>query len=187
MDSTRYTAVARMKASNARKVLLEQVGGIAQFGRGDLPAHGRSQHHDDDLTDHGGPHLLQRGRQHHAPEGLARRQRQTVRGFDLAAWRGLDARADDLGRVRAQVDHHGQHGGELRRELEPQRGQPEEQEKQLHDEGRVAHQLHIAGHRPAQWQCTRPEVAGACPGTGRAQQQAQHGAHDGQDNRTEHA
>ena len=130
---------------------------------------------------------MQRGRQHHAAKGLPRRERQAVRGFDLAARRGLDAGADDLRRIGPQVDHHGQHGSELGRELEPQRRQAKEQEEQLHDEGRVAHQFHIAGHSPAQRCRPVPQVARPCPGTGGAQQQAQHGADDGEGNGPHHA
>jgi hypothetical protein len=54
----------------AEVAALDQVGGVAQLLRGDLPAHGRAQHHDDDLADQRRPHLLERRRQHHAHEDL---------------------------------------------------------------------------------------------------------------------
>jgi hypothetical protein len=58
-------------------------------------------------------HTRRSRRQHHVQEDLGRRHRQALRGLDLAARRGPDAGAHDLGGVGAQVDHHGQHAGQL--------------------------------------------------------------------------
>ena len=55
----------------------------------------------------------------------------------------LDAGADDLGRVGAEIDHHGEEGGGGFAEFQPERRQAEEDEEQLHDERRVADQFDI--------------------------------------------
>ena len=64
-------------------------------------------------------------------------------GFDLALRHRLDAGADDLGRIGAEIDRHGEErGGRFGRASRRGR-QAEEDEKQLHDERRVADQFDI--------------------------------------------
>ena len=140
----------------------DQVGRVAQLLRGDLPAHRRAEHDDDDLAHHRWPDTAQRRRQHHAGEDLPFVQRQAARRFDLATGRVLDAGAHDLGRIGAQVDHHRDHRGHFGRQLHAQARQAEEDEEQLHDEGRVADQLHVHPDRPCQ--PGRPPGAGPAAG-----------------------
>jgi hypothetical protein len=56
-------------------------------------------------------------------EDLRAAERQAEACLDLPAWRGLDARAHDLGRIGAEVDHHHEERGRLGRELDPEAGQ----------------------------------------------------------------
>ena len=86
-------------------------------------------------------------RQHDLDEHLPGPQAERKRGLALAARHGIEARADDLGAVGGHIQRHRQNGGEDRIEPDADRRQAEEDEKELHQERRIAHDLDIAGDR----------------------------------------
>ena len=148
----------------------DQVGRVRELLGRDLAAHGRAEHHDDDLARPAPARpCCSAGGSTTRRNTCDSRQRQAARRLDLPARRGLDAGADDLGRVGAEVDHHREHRGAASGEsLMPSRRQAEEDEEQLHDERRVADQLDVgADHR------TQPASARAA----RAQAQATPSSH----------
>jgi len=83
--------------------------------------------------------------QHDMLEYLQARHRQRLRRLDLALRYRVDAGADDLGTVGAQVDGHCNAGRLPLAQLQPEAGQTEKYEKQLHQKRRVADQFHVAG------------------------------------------
>ena len=104
-------------------------------------------------------------------------------GFDMAFRHRLDAGADDLGRVGAEIDHHGEEGGSGFAEFQPERRQAEEDEEQLHDERRVADHFDIDRDDAAE--PYGPE--GARRGAGGADRDAGHRRDDRQHDREDQA
>ena len=110
--------------------------------------------------------------------------RQADAGFDLALRRRLDAGADDLGRVGAEVDHHREERRGRFDQLHAGRRQAEEDEEQLHDERRVADQLDV-GADDAGRAMVGPKVRADAPAV--AERDAGDGRHRRQPQREDHA
>src|SRR3569623_1181627 len=100
---------------------------------------------------------------------------ERLRGLNLAARNGVDARAHDFYCVGTQVDGHRQNRRLYFVDMNTEAGQAEEHEEQLHDERRIADQFHIARHDPA-----RPFWSGHRDARAR---DADHGAEQGRDRR----
>ena len=124
-----------------------EVGGIGQVLRRDLRHHRRAQHDDDDLRRQRRIDLLECLLEDDMAQHLPLGHGEADAGLDMAFRHRLDAGADDLGRVGAEIDDHGEEGGGGFAELHAERGQAEEDEEQLHDEGRVADQFDIDRRR----------------------------------------
>ena len=88
---------------------------------------------------------LQRGLEDDEAEDLRARFRLSASPASIWPLRDrLDAGADDLGRVGAEVDDHRRQRRRVRRPAQADRRQREEEEEQLHQERRVADELHEA-------------------------------------------
>src|SRR5262245_25769138 len=70
---------------------------------------------------------------------------QRVAGFNLRSRHGLKTGTDDLGRVGAKVDRKCNERGRHCIEADTQAGQAEEDDEELHEQGRVADHLDITG------------------------------------------
>ncbi|MNF52196.1 hypothetical protein D3C84_335380 [compost metagenome] len=109
-------------------------------------------------------------------ERFEARHRQCRCGFQLTPVDRLDAGADDLGGIGAEVDDHRQHRRLPFGNLHAQGRQAEEDEKQLHQEWRVADQLDVDRENPRE----RPDVPRPHQRPDDAQPHAEHSADGGQ-------
>ncbi len=101
------------------------------------------EHDQDELAAEGGEDRPERGQPHDVPEELPLRQAERRAGLELPGGNGLDAGAHDLRGVGPEVDHHGQERRLVWPQAETDRGEPEIDEEDLHQERRVADGLDV--------------------------------------------
>jgi hypothetical protein len=136
---------------------LERIGDRGEIDGGDGRNHAGAQHQQDELARQRGKDRLERREYHDEAEDVEAAKPERAPGLDLALRHRIDARAHDLGRIGAEIRHHGGERGLVGVEPDAERRQREIDDEELDEKRRVANELDIAGDEPAE----RTRSAGA--------------------------